>query len=304
MNLALLKKYLVLEICAVVVLAALAVIGLKLFTAMHRYNVEKHELQAIMERKDLLDRRSPYPSLENVKLETENYKDLLDNYNELNEKMRAQQIEPQAMQAVEFMALLEKSLRQIGRQLAVAHVLYPRNFKFSFERYAGGKPPASEDVPRLVQQLKIVESLCHALAEARIDELVSIHREEFEGTPATRGRARAALLPNENAGDNALYTTQHFSLVVKTYEPAMMELLDLMARYPIFTVVTSLKIANLQPILRSGAGAAKGQSAAKASVNRERVTIIGDELVELKLELDVDRFAPSLDFREKTGRKK
>ncbi len=301
MNLASFKKHLVLTICAAVALVALVVIGLKLYTSTRRYNVEKRELKAIVEHKEQLDHRSPYPSLENVQRETENYKEILDNYNELNEKLRARQIEPQAMQSVVFMALLEKSLRQIGRQLSAARVAYPSNYKFSFESYAAGKPPAQKNVPRLVQQLKIIESLCCALAEAGIAELVSIRREEFESGPEARGPAAAAPRSLENAGDNALYTTQHFSLALKAAEPAAIKFLDLMARYPIFTVVTSLEMVNLklspQPDASSGASK-EGLAVAKPSVNRERVEIIGDELVELKLELDVNRFAPSLDFME------
>lgn len=311
MNLAVLKKYLVLEICALVVLAALAVIGFKLATAMRKYGAEKRGLKAAMDRKDQLDRRSPYPSSNNVRRETENYREVLDNYNELNDRLRARQIEPQAMQPVEFISMLEKTQRQIGRQLAEARVLYPPAFKFSFDRYAGGKPPAREDVPRLVQQLKTIDSLCQALGKARVAELVSMSREEFEGAPEARGRAAAAARPNEAPGEEALFTTQHFKLAVRADEAAVTELLNLMARYPVFTVVTSLEMTNLKPVPRGeaaagahAAAAAKDRAAAKEPAEKERPVIIGRELVELKLELDVYRFAPSLDFRENAGKKR
>lgn len=297
MNLALLKKYLVLEICGVVILAALAVIGVKLVAAIRQYAVETGDLQAVVDRKQQLDRREPwYPSKENVEQEAENYKDILDSYNELNERLRARQIEPQTMQPADFMPLLENTLWRLRNQMAGARVAYPQKFTFSFERYAGGKLPAADDIPRLVQQLKIIEALCQALGKVGIAELVSISREEFEvaGRPES-----AAPRPNGQPWEKALYTTQHFKLSVKAAEASVFDLLNLLARLPLFTVVTSVEMANVKPTLREGRGAVTEES-----VSRERSIMLGKEMVELKLEMDVYQFAPSLDFRENADKKK
>ncbi|MBU4199029.1 MAG: Amuc_1100 family pilus-like protein [Verrucomicrobia bacterium] len=314
MNLALLKKYLALEICGAVILVALMIIGVKLFAAIRQYTAEKSALQAVMDRKQRLDRRTPYPSMENVKQEAENFKDLLDSYNELNEMLRARQIEPQVMQPAEFMPLLENSLRRLRSQLSSARVIYPPKFTFGFGRYAGGKLPAPGDISLLVQQLKIVDALCQALGKVGVADLVSIARNEFElsGRPVesdarnTRGVPSPAGSPSSGkTGNDALYTTQHFKLVVKANEAAIFDLLNLLARLPMFTVVTLVEMENQKQSFRDATGApapaAAGGAAEESAVHGK--IILGKELVDLSLELDVYQFAPSLNFKENAGKK-
>jgi hypothetical protein len=300
MNPAWLKKYLALEIYGAVILAVLAGVGFKLFTAIRQYRHEKNTLQAVVDRKLQLDRLVPYPSAANVRQETENYQDILDGYNELNEQLRANQIEPREMAPAIFMGLMENEQRLLRKQLTDARVIYPQNCTFSFERYAGGRLPAKEHVPRLVQQWKIIEELCRALGQIGVAELVSINREEFEGAPETRPAPPGPARP-ENAGP--LYTTQHFKLTVKAGEPAARDLLNLLARFPVFTVITSLEIRSPDPLRRVETTPVKEPPAPRKTDPRERPFIIGKELVELKLELDVYCFAPSLDFREKAKSK-
>ncbi len=296
MNLAVFKKYLALEIAGLVILTALAAIGVKLSVAMRRYAAEKGEIQSVLNRKQQLDRRVPYPSAENVRRAEENYKDLLDAYNELNERLRARQIEPQAMQAADFMPLLERSLGSLRSRLAAAQVEYPPRFAFGFERYAGGKLPAAHDIPRLVQQLKIIEALCQALAQSGAAELISFSREEFENALAAPGASRSPSA----AGPEELYTTMHFKLAVKAGEASVIDLLNRLARLPVFTVVTSVDLVNTRSGPREGAGRGGAPAAAAPAGQRKRPIILGNELLEMRLELDVYQFAPSLNFRGTT----
>jgi hypothetical protein len=303
MNLALFKKYLVLEICGVVILAALAVIGVKLFTAIRQYTGEKSDLQAVMNRKQELDRRVPYPSKENVKREVEKYNDILDNYNELNELLCERQVNPQAMQSSDFMMLFESTLLRLRKHLASAHVAYPVKYNFGFDRYATGKPPEKEsDIPLLVQQMRIIDGLCQAMCQVHIAELISLSREEVEGA-ARSGR------PEPPPGEAELYTPQHFKLAVRGNEAACIDLLNLLARRPAITVVTSVELATVkasakESALPSALAPASGKSGAGELEVRERKIMLGKEQLEMRLELDVYRFAPSLDFRETSGKKR
>lgn len=312
MNLDLLKKHLWLAIIGLAILAALAVAGVKLFAAFRLYKTEKKELRAAIQRKEALDRRTPYPSPANVLRETENSRDLLDTCNELNERLRACQAEPRKMQAVEFMTLLENTTRKLRKQLTDAQVAFPAEMRFSFERYAGGKPPAREDVPRLVQQLKIIEAICSALARVGVAELVAVGRDEFDAHAPARSAGAPAPRPDDTPGADALFRSQHFTLAVKGSEKAVLELLNLTARFPMFTAVASVEFQNPNAALSAGgerkAAAAAGQpkkaAGDKETAPRERLPIIGRELVELKMELDVYSFAPSLNFRENSGQAK
>lgn len=298
-----------LEISGAVILMALIIVSVKLNAAIRQYSDDKNALQMVMNRKQQLDRRNPYPSLENVRQETENFNDILDGYDELNETLRAGQIEPQAMQPAVFMSLLERELRQIRNQLNTSKITCSAKCAFGFDRYTLGKPPAAEDIPRLAQQLKIITALCQAISRAGVSELLSITREEFEANDQSDASARrrrsappptptpAAWPTSEQWPDDTLYSVQHFWLNIKASETAAIDLLNLLARLPMFTVTTSLLMTSAMP----ASSPAAAPVAPEPSAIQERKILIGKELVNLQLELDVYQFAPSLVFNKEAA---
>lgn len=306
MNL-LLKKYAVLIIAGGVALLLLIIVSLGLISAWGHYRQEKEALQSVLGRLDeLAVQRDPYPSAENIRREADNANDLLDQYNELNTLMRAGQVEPQAMEAADFMTLLENTLRRLRERLDEARVKYPDKFGFGFDRYAVGLQPAPNTIPRLVQQLRIMDRLFQALAQAPILELVSINREEFEiaaAEPAAR-RPRGGGETPPVLGSEPLFTSQRFKLVLRAQDAAVFDLLNRLARMPMFVTVASLEMSNTKQSAKETEGGGKetavreGPGAAPA----ERRVVLGKEPVDVKLDVDVYQFAPPIPVAE--GRRK
>ena len=314
-NISLLKKYPVLLISAAIILVLLIVSSMRLFSSMRYYSKEKHGLQAALNRLQQLYHRDPYPLIENAEVESENFDKLLDVYNALNESLSAGQVEAQRMEAADFMPLLENTLRSMKNQMEKARIIFPSEFAFGFEKYAGGQLPAPDDISRLVQQLKIIEKLCQVLNEAGVTELISISRKEFETGArvpgATRRRRREApVLPvqkNRQFAKDQPYEIQHFTIAFRASEHSAFDVLNRLARCPMFNVVTYVQMANTKqsPGERITAvplpqrKAVSGVSRTAEPESRGRHVVLGKEDLEVKLEVDVYYFVPFIAFQDK-----
>jgi hypothetical protein len=322
MNLAFIKKHLVFALCIGVTALLLIGAGAGLFLSERLYARQVLALDAVTARLQQLYRRDPFPAAVNVHKEAENLKDVIDQFNELNEFLRTDQVNPHPMEAADFMQFLEKSMRKLRDRLQKARIKFPEKYAFGFDKYAGGQLPASGDIPRLVQQLKIIEALCDILQEAAITELVAIDRDNFEltarGASASGGRRGAPGTPGappEDAsallGGDKLVSIQHFKMTIKARENAVIAMLNLLAGRPMFMVVTRIEMTNPRqeysvggPVSASAADARAPGAPGKPGISepaaraRERQIILGREELDVKLELDVCQFAPPLPFRE------
>jgi len=318
MNLAFIKKHPVFVLCLGVTVLLLIATGVGLFLSERLYARQALALNAVTTRLQQLYQRDPFPAAANVRKEAENLKDVIDQYNELNEFLRAGQVNLRPMEAADFMQFLEKSLRKLRDRLQNARIKFPEKYAFGFDKYAVGQLPASGDIPRLVQQLKIIEALCAILQDAAITELVAIERENFEqasrGAEAAGGR-RGAPPPeaagNALEGDKLVYS-QHFKITFKARENAVITMLNLLASRPMFMVVTRVEMTNPRqeystggsiptPAAAPAPGTPSKPGAAPSApepVAHERQIILGREELDVKLDLDVCQFAPSLAIKE------
>ncbi len=305
MNLTFIKKHMVFTLCLGVTVFLLIGAGVGLFFAQRLYARKVLAMDNVMTRLQQLYRRDPFPAAENVRAEDENLKDVTDRYNELVERLRLGQVDLQSMEAADFMQFLEQSLRKLRGRLQKARIRFPEKYAFGFDKYAVGQLPAPGDIPRLVQQLKIIEALCDILEQAAITELVSIVRVNFE--QAARG-AMPAKAADVSAGGGKLFSSQHFDIEVKARENAVITMLNLLASHPMFMVVTRIEMNNLLQEYSTGGSAAgqaaaarlpgtpgtSGVSRASASDAHERQVVLGREELIVKLGVDVYQFAPPL----------
>lgn len=299
MNLASIKRHPVFALVLAVIALLLIGTGAGLYFSAREYYRQAKALDTVMNRLQQLYRRDPFPAAENVRKEADNLKDVVDQYNELNEILRAGQIDPQPMKAADFMPFRERTLRKLRSTLQNARIKIPDKYAFGFDKYEGGLMPASADIPRLVQQLNIIVELCDIMRDAGVTELVSIERESFEdaasGADVSGGRREAAA-PEAAPGAAKLFSSQHFKLTFKARENALTKMLNLLANRPIFTAVTQLDITN--PRQDYNIGGPTPSAAATPDAARERAIILGREELDIKLEVDVYEFAPSLNVNE------
>jgi len=309
----LLKKYIWLTISMAAAFVLLAAVGGRLFFVFTNYQKEKQELDAAKSRIEQLYQRKIFPSAANIIREKAKQADLVDEYNELDGWLSAGQIQPEEMEAAEFMPFLENTLRRIRDQLQAGRVVFPDKYTFGFEKYAGGQLPMPKNIPRLVQQLKITENICRVLPDSAVSELISFARDEFEAASGAqdaqagrRGQSAPAAGPSAKPAEE-LVSTQHFKIAFRAREGSALDFLNRLARMSMFIVITWFEITNpRQETTLSGAGpsqpvaADKSKPAAKSPVDeltREKRIVLGREEVDVKLEFDVYNFGPMIKWK-------
>jgi len=242
--------------------------------------------------------RDPFPSEENVAQVTKNRDIAADVFATLHTKLKAGQITaPAGLQPVDFQNRFNEEQSALLAEATAKDVHVPERFAFGFERYAEGELPKEEHVPRLVQQLRMIDRLCRVLYEARIRELKSVTREEFEGllqaVDPGRARSRGGRLGAadqaealKNAGlieAGELFAKLRFGLEFVASEGSLLEILNRLGADPLFVSVVSVSVKNekdgAEPLVQVGAAARaraeSGGAGADASVFAARRARLG-----------------------------
>lgn len=303
------------------VFAGVAIFGLIHFQGV--YAKAANELKGANDRLDRLNRRNPFPADENVTIVQQNRDQLKDFLGHLQQDFRQGQVSEETMEPAQFASLLEKTSRELTNRAAAANTKLPERFAAGFGRYVAGELPAAADIPRLVVQARTIAAVCQVLFESRIGELVSVERTPFEGQggdAATPRNIRSELAGTPDAPStslltlalppvesNELFHAERIAVSFLAREHAAWEVLNGLARQPLFAVVKHVEFTNESnpkaPVAeRPGAGAvgapvapavAPGQPGAVPIIYppREERIMAGRENVRVGLVLDVYRFA-------------
>lgn len=291
---------------------ALLVLGfLKFYEAQSVLEQSKGTLESLYD-------KNPFPSHKNFELERANIESVRTELTALQAALGEGQVEPSGQNPAQFVNLFFETQRGLLSKATVATITVPKNFDFGFGRHMAGNLPAPQDVPRLTQQLKVVETLCNILYDAKISKLSGIARQEFEvdatanAAPAPKpapGRGKpvvAAPMDLKNIVDASagvvpqgqLFGKWHFAIQFSGRESAVMNTLNGLARSPMFVVVTRLtiqgdeKLFSRKESVAVKAGADEPPEVKQAPKSKDYRIVSGrDAQMDVKLELDVYQFA-------------
>lgn len=267
--------------------------GIMLIRRFSELRGMKANLERAEKRLQQLFAEKPFPSTQNVERVKANIKELSNQYAELIVRMREGQIneEPERKSPTAFMQLLGKKRQELQEKADSADNVVPQNFQFGFERYfaTGAASPAPDDVPKLSQQLGIIEKLCDKVFIKRGVKLEKLEREEIEQT--VHSRYRRAVVQ-----ESALYRKLQFVFVIRVKEALLKQILQELAQLDMFVVVHSLSIEKQSPdvreveILKSttepGASPLPSDGSPKTYPRRDQRVVSGPELeVPMRVEL-------------------
>jgi len=224
----------------VVVMLLFGSVGFLLFKGINRLSNTRKKLEKSMMELSNYYRNDPFPSEENVAQEKKNVEVLQNWFGELIRNLREGQIEPKEDKSPStFMDLLGDRKNGLIKLAKSSGAALPKNFAFGFDRYfASSVPPAPDDVPRLTQQLTIIEDLCKVLLEERVKEIVAIGRSEFEDK---RSRAASDIKNADTGGMDDLYTKMHFVFEFKAKENSVWSILNCLTSHHMFIIPTLLQ---------------------------------------------------------------
>ena len=321
----------------VVVLLVAAALLYALFNAKGHYAEESDGLMMVQSRLSRLSTRAVFPSEVNVQTMGKQLGIYQEYLNGLFGAMREGQAPDQPVDRDGFRKMLEDTLRQLGNTARAKSVAIAPDLAFGVQRYIEGAPPADEDLPRLTDQLRSIAALCNILFEAGIGELVSVERTVFEKDAQLapveedygrrgRGRTEEAAAPAPSAelvaDPDGLFTKEHYVLAYRAQDAANYRVLDRLAQGSPFTVVTRMEITNparpavvvpksedaapaaARPTSTAGwqsvgtRGPATGEKKEPEILPRELRVVAGQELPNVRLEIDLYRFAEAAEKGE------
>lgn len=315
------SKNIIFVVGSAVFALALAVVGVLLTRSMSQLKGTQAELENRLADLKGFYRKPVFPSPGNVTKEEENMQLLTRLLREILAVASAGQAPSEERTPATFMNLLEEQKNRLTADAAAARTVLPADFTFGFDRYfaAGSALPAFDDVPRLSQQLAMVNDLCMILFEEKASELLAIERDEFEAAGGGRSgpsrrppgrlcvRSGDALALAGALGEDDLFARLHFVLEFKAREKAVMAILNRLARTAVVVGVTLTKeVPDIKPVRlpgeeRAPADEEAGPVSARlspaatnlASVPRQARLVSGagvEAPMRVALEMDVYRF--------------
>lgn len=317
------KKYLALIVgCGIALLMAIGAAVL-LVLSISSHGKSEAELKTAMNRLEQLNRRKPFPAQENVAAAQSNLVALKKTLGDVQQTLSHGQIEPDDIERAEFGPMLERTVKRLRSTAVANHVALPEKFAFGFDRYSAGDLPQTSSVRRLVTQLKTISAVCDLVYAAKVTNLLSVTREEFE-TQSAGGAAGSESAPASLFGarvsapsaptsinlkevpvvaSNELYSTERIGLQFAGRENAVFEVLNAFAKAAPFTVVRDVTLESVTLGQKAGeskqanpfGGQAEAAGGSGASTNllvaHEDRIVAGREDVKATVVLDVFRFA-------------
>ncbi len=272
---------------------------------------------------------APFPSPENVEVESRNLEMLVGAFYRIQERLALRQVEPNLdlKQPTVFMDSFWQTRRDLLNQARAAGVELPKEFGFGFENYLKGTPPHPDHVPRLMQQLTIVRRLCDMLLQAKVTAIDAVGREVFEAegdgegprsppgaVPSLRPGRRprgASAVPEEEGFVNRfnseagllkpgdLYATMRFVLLFRGREETVLQVLNALAAHEMFLAIDNLvwqapvnQVTIRKRLFSPGAGTSVEEVQRGVPESKESRIVSGREAVlTVRLEVDAYRFA-------------
>lgn len=237
------KGKIVFIVAATVAIVTIVIIGIMVLREARSLAKNRQTLEIRKENLRMAQGLDPFPSPENVLATSNNWGQLEKELVKLSSSMGKGQIVPDKKRTpLQWITLLAKTQKVLRKLATTNSVSLPEDFAFGFELYDEGTPPASAHVPRLTQQLLMINELCLTLYDAGIEDLKVIERTEFEaeasGRVMRRGR-RAA--PTQTNVFVEVCPKEQFGIEYMTMESALITSLNGLASHEMLIVVSDVE---------------------------------------------------------------
>jgi len=260
-------------------------------------------------------RMKPFPSPDNVEGTRVNIGSIETNGSlRLSRELRAAQLDPVGMSPSKFKELLLNTTRKLEIAAEKHNVTMAGRFLFGFDAYGADALPVPDAVPRLAQQLLVVQAIVNILFESEIQSLGSVEREIFEsgkqksrpskkrhprrarpGAPVPEAPAVNTEAPAVNTDD--LYSRQSFVFQFSTRENALTDVMNRLAACDMFVRVRDIDIQAKQDAVRSAITATGLEEeidlnapVAPGLASRDARVVSGRELTPLAVRIVIDYY--------------
>ena len=240
------------------VVGLLAVGSIQLMKSLASAQEAREARDASYSRLKTLYESKPFPSVENAKLMREDVQALDQMRAVLTNALVVRNVPMPSLSPSRFIQELQTTLRdrlQPQAPIIEGVRVVPDNFAFGFDRYmtAGAPLPSEAAVPRLAQQLVIIEQIVQEVYAAKLGALRRITREDFDeastgteesGSRVGGRRARRDQSDSSSAGSirTPYYSAQRLTIEVAGRQAAIGDLLNRLAAMKMFVTVTDVEL--------------------------------------------------------------
>jgi hypothetical protein len=237
----------------VVAVVGVAVAGVFMYGGLSRAAEQRRVRNQLRDQLSKYYSRQPFPSAENVEQEKANVETVRGWYERLLKELQQSNITVTERNPIAFNGERERitaSLLAVAPKGESGDPVVMPDMMFGFERYKEGNLALPADVPRLMRQLRMIELLVRELYAARILNLTSVKREEFEVAAAAPVQSRFGSVAPERKTverDSRIQGVvpldrQKFSFEFEAKEATLVDILNRISAMNIFSVVTHLEV--------------------------------------------------------------
>jgi len=270
------------SVCAVGAIALL-LSTVVLYRGVSGFKTASGSLKTARSKLERFYREPVFPSAANVQLEKANAGQVDRWYDELAAQLRKGNVVSKERSPSAFKTVyLARTLERLFREAQAAGTELPDGFGFGFERYAGTPTlPRPDDVPRLMEQLVLINRFSRILFANRIKAVSAVERAVFEdlvqaapapepvqtrrnvrrNTRQTAAPAPAAVKSAEPGvvPEGGLFGSYRFAIEFTAKETALLGVLNALSASPSFTVIKIVRlnknVPELMPVVQQAAEA-------------------------------------------------
>ncbi len=255
-------------IAAVLAVAMAVLLCIKISSASDAASKEKNAMSKLRSKYQNSD---PFPTVENVGKIEAKVKDAGDRTWTLREALDAGAVDGEDMSPQMFGREREAVIKALLKDSPVAddgEVMAPPECAFGFSRYDSGEQADRKNVPRLIRQLKLMDSLVRMFYASGVLHIEAVGRQEFEkgvsknsdseadsgshrsrhrgGSSrgvASRGSSEISVPVDKYTGEHGVpVVRERFAFVFTTRQKGLVAVLNALASSSPYTTISSLSI--------------------------------------------------------------
>ena len=232
-----------------------------------------------------LQKKSPYPTEENLKIITasrDKYAEALAGLKETILKMEAP-LEPITPQ--EFQDKLREGVNDLSKTAKEKNIKLPEKFFFGFDEYQS-QLPSPEAAPALNRDFKILQKLLQNLVSLPVESINILEREALtESAPTPIPTPQPTAKKTATAPSAPPILSTRFKLSFTAPQEKMRAAINLIPKSEAFLIIRSLAMENTKPAAPSKKDASPPLAGNQKSANLQ--VLLGNESVKTDVSLEI-----------------
>jgi hypothetical protein len=290
------KENPILSVALLVCLLVAGAIAYYASAAASTYQAAHDSLTSQINAFSSLQKKSPYPTEENLKIITASRYKYAEAFYGLKETILKMEAPLEPITPQEFQDKLREGVNDLSKTAKEKNIKLPEKFFFGFDEYQS-QLPSPEATPALNRDFKVLQKLLQNLVSLPVESINILEREavtEAAPTPTPQPTAKKTATAPTPSAPPILST--RFKLSFTAPQEKTRAAINLIPKSESFLIIRSLVMENTTPAAPSKKDASPPLAGNKKSANLQ--VLLGNESVKTDLSLEI------LDFPEPEPPKK